>query len=163
MIGIEKCRNLSRSFDPSLIDKTFLLLYYIPTSHKGLVGDIMASKDNRKESLLLEENLKKALTELLLLHLLNQREYYIIELTTALFQQSGGVLNIVFPYSAVYRLQQSGYIMESEKRHAPDGRRRQFLRITDQGRIYYQQLFDTYCSFSQGITAVLTEGEHTND
>lgn len=107
----------------------------------------------------LEENLKKALTELLILHLLTRREFYIGELTATLLQESGGVLNIVFPYSAVYRLQRDGYIIESGKRIAPDGRRRQYLSITEQGRTYYSQLLETYSRFTGGITAVLRQGE----
>lgn len=117
----------------------------------------------RQPSVSLEENLKKALTELLVLHLLAEREYYIVELTSTLYSKSGGILNIVFPYSAVYRLQKSGYIIESEKRNAPDGRRRQFLKITEEGRTYQKQLLDTYRSFSKGVDAVLTEGEIGND
>lgn len=107
----------------------------------------------------LEENLKKALTELLILHLLTRREYYIGELTATLQHESGGVLNIVFPYSAVYRLQREGYIIESAKRIAPDGRRRQYLKITEDGRVYHQRLLQIYHSFSDGIATVLAEGE----
>lgn len=99
--------------------------------------------------------MKKALTELLILHLLAQREYFIGELTATLNEQSGGVLNIVFPYSAVYRLQQSQYIAECDKRIAPDGRRRQFFTITPTGREYYQQLFAIYNDLSRGINAIL--------
>lgn len=113
----------------------------------------------RQTSSPLEENLKKALTELLILYLLSQREYYIGELTTTLHEKSGGVLNIVFPYSAVYRLQQSGHIVESEKRNAPDGRRRQYLSITEDGRIYLSQLLEVYRTFSKGIDAIFREGE----
>ncbi|MBQ2245170.1 MAG: helix-turn-helix transcriptional regulator [Oscillospiraceae bacterium] len=107
----------------------------------------------------LEENLKKALTELLILHLLTRREFYIGELTATLQQESGGALNIVFPYSAVYRLQREGYIVESGKRIAPDGRRRQYLSITEHGHAYYSQLLQTYDRFTGGITAVLKQGE----
>lgn len=113
----------------------------------------------KQPTLSLEENLKKALTELLILHLLTRREYYIGELTSTLHEKSGGVLNIVFPYSAVYRLQQSGYIYESGKRSAPDGRRRQYFNITDEGRAYLKQLLAVYRSFSNGIAAILAEGE----
>lgn len=115
--------------------------------------------ENKQPSISLEENLKKALTELLMLHLLSQREYYIGELAATLHERSGGVLTIVFPYGAVYRLQQSGYIFESEKRNAPDGRRRQYFKITESGRSYLKQLLDIYQNFSEGVTAVLTEGE----
>ena len=120
----------------------------------------MAQDETQKHpSISLEENLKKALTELLVLHLLSQREYYIGELSTTLHQKSGGVLSIVFPYSAVYRLQQSRHIVETEKRNAPDGRRRQYLSITEDGRIYLSQLLDIYRSFSKGIDAILSERE----
>lgn len=118
----------------------------------------MKPKEAKQQfSISLEENLKKALTELLVLRLLSQREYYIGELSTTLYHQSGGVLNVVFPYSAVYRLQQGGYLVESGKRIAPDGRRRQYLRITETGRSYLSRLLEIYQSFSNGIDAILRE------
>ena len=103
----------------------------------------------------LEDNLKKALTELLILHLLSQRDYFIGDLTETLKQKSNGVLKLVFPYSAVYRLNQDGYIISTEKRVASDGRKRQFYSISQQGRIYYQSQFDTYRYFISGINAIL--------
>lgn len=106
----------------------------------------------------LEENLKKALTEVLLLHLLSVKEYYIGELTAVIHEKSRGALSIVFPYSAIYRLQQSGYLTESGKRVAPDGRRRQYYRITDTGIVYLKQLKEIYSRFSLGVAEVLKEG-----
>ena len=44
-----------------------------------------------------EENLKKALVEMLVLALLHQREYHAPELTQALSEYSGGAVNISFP------------------------------------------------------------------
>lgn len=110
-----------------------------------------------------EENLKKALTEMLLLHLLSQREYYIGELTDTLKAKSAGTLSIVFPYSALYRLQQAEYITETKKRNAPDGRRRQYYAITDAGHAYLQQLLQTYSKFIGGVNAVLKEGGESNE
>ena len=109
----------------------------------------------------LEENLKKALTELLILRLLTERDYYIGELTDTLSERSGGVLNVVFPYAAVYRMLEQGTIREIEKRVAPDGRRRQYYGITQRGRARYNLLRDTYRRFSNGVSAILPkEGEH---
>ena len=97
----------------------------------------MSSVDARGSSTIsLEENLKKALTELLILQLFSEREYYIGELTTTLNKRSGGRLTIVFPYGAIYRLEQSGYITVSGKKNAPDGRRRQYYIITKKGTAY---------------------------
>lgn len=119
----------------------------------------MGSEDSGKlPSLSLEENLKKALTEVLVLHLLSVKDCYIGELTTLIHEKSHGALTIVFPYSAIYRLEQAGYLAENGKRNAPDGRRRQYYRITGQGRAYLDQLMDVYARFSQGVTDILAEG-----
>ena len=106
----------------------------------------------------LEENLKKALTEPLVLFLLSQREYYIGELTAVIQEKSGGALNIVFPYAAIYRMSRGGYITESQKRIAPDGRLRQYYTITEQGRAYLSGLLDTYRRFSRGVSDILSSG-----
>lgn len=103
----------------------------------------------------LEDNLKKALTELLVLQLLSQRDYYIGELTSTLKHRSSNALNIVFPYGAIYRLQQSEYIAEGQKRIAPDGRRRQYYSITPKGTLYLEQLRGIYTRFIQGVNTVL--------
>lgn len=111
----------------------------------------------------LEENLKKALTELLLLQLLSERDYYIGELTATLHERSGGRLTIAFPYGAIYRLQQSDYIAESGKRNALDGRRRQYYIITETGTAYLQQLLKIYTTFSDGVAAILEKERDTDE
>lgn len=123
----------------------------------------MNQEESAKRTSQLEENLKKALTELLVLSLLSQKEYYIGELTATLNEKSRGALTIVFPYAAIYRLQQSEYITESKKRNAPDGRRRQYYTITQKGSAYLQQLLDTYKRFSKGVAAVLERGEDSDE
>ena len=116
----------------------------------------------RSAGFMLEENLKKALTELLVLFLLSEKDCYIGELTAAINTRSHGALNIVFPYGAIYRLEEAGFIREIDKRTAPDGRRRQYLGITDKGKVHLTMLLDTYRIFSQGITDIL-EGGHANE
>ena len=123
----------------------------------------MDNKGADNATIVLEENLKKALTELLILHLLSEKEYYIGELTATLKDKSRGALSIVFPYGAIYRLLQSGYIIESGKYIAPDGRRRQFHRITDTGKIYLSQLKQVYTNFFRGVDAVLGDGGEKHD
>ena len=119
----------------------------------------MAKENNRPQqnpTAHLEDNLKKATTELLILHLLAQREFYINELTETLCDKSAGALKIIFPYSAIYRLTEAGYIIESGKRSGPDGRRRQYLAITEAGREYYAKLRSTYCRFVAGVDTILS-------
>lgn len=105
----------------------------------------------------LEDNLKKALTEMLVLSLMQRREYYIGELTADLEALSGGTLNIVFPYGVIYRMTRSEYIVESKKRTAPDGRLRQYYRITASGVEYLKQLLHAYRRFTSGVADVLEE------
>lgn len=116
----------------------------------------MNQPQNNKTAISLEDNLKKALTELLVLHLLSERDYYIGELTSTLNDRSHGARNIVFPYGAIYRLQQSSFICETEKRTAPDGRRRQYYTITASGTDYLNQLRRLYDQFICGVGEVLT-------
>lgn len=121
------------------------------------------SETEKSPSLPLEENLKKALTEVLVLHLLSLKECYIGELTASIHEKSQGTLTIVFPYSAIYRLQQSGYLTESEKRSSPDGRRRQYYRITEAGKNYLEQLLNIYTRFSQGVADILADGGNPHE
>lgn len=62
----------------------------------------MSHEQSSSSSVPLEENLKKALTELLILRLLLDRDYYIGELTEMLKVKSNGVLNIVFPHGHIF-------------------------------------------------------------
>ena len=64
----------------------------------------------------IEDNLKKALTELLILFLFGEEEHYIGELPPLLEKRSHGVLSIVFPYAAIYRITQSGYLTETKRK-----------------------------------------------
>lgn len=121
------------------------------------LGELMTKEKTHSSCASLEDNLKKALAELLILHLLSCREYFIGELTDTLDKLSNGILKLVFPYSAVYRLLQDEYILESEKRIAPDGRKRQYYHISQQGRNYYLKLLDTYQHFIGGVNTILAE------
>lgn len=107
----------------------------------------------------LEENLKKALTELMILFLFGEEDHYIGELSQLLEKRSHGVLTIVFPYAAIYRLSQAGYLLESEKKVAPDGRLRQYYKITEKGRAHLESLLGTYRCFIQGVNDIFSGGE----
>lgn len=105
----------------------------------------------------MEDNLKKAVTEMLVLVLLREEDMYAAQIAQALEERSGGVLNIVFPYSVLYRLINFGYIVEAYKKVAPDGRRRQYYQITKAGRRYGQELVELYQRFSGGVQQLLEQ------
>lgn len=104
----------------------------------------------------LEENLKKALTELLVLRLFSEQPRYIGELTEAIQARSNGDLTIVFPYAAFYRIYKAELITEEKKRNAPDGRLRQYYRITDAGRVYLSGLLETYDRVLAAVSRILS-------
>lgn len=104
-----------------------------------------------RTSAAVEENLKKALVEMLVLALLHEREYHAPELTQAIAERSGGAVNVVFPYAALYRMIEQGYILELPKRKAPDGRRRQYFAISEAGRRYFQETWSVYKRFTAGV------------
>lgn len=105
----------------------------------------------------MEENLKKAVTEMLVLALLEREDMYAAQITQALEERSGGALSIVFPYAVLYRLISFGYIWEAYKKVAPDGRRRQYYQITPEGRGYLAELMELYCRFTGGVALLLRE------
>lgn len=104
-----------------------------------------------RTSAVVEENLKKALVEMLMLALLHERAYYAPELNQALAERSGGAVNVSFPYAALYRMIEQGYIQEMPKRKAPDGRRRQYYGITDTGRQFFKETWNVYKAFIAGV------------
>lgn len=110
-------------------------------------------------SLGMEDNLKKAVTEMLVLTLLKGEDMYAGQILDAIKARSGGALSIVFPYAVLYRLISNGYIIEGYKKTAPDGRRRQYYQITETGRRYVEELTGLYRRFSAGVTLLLEGGE----
>lgn len=107
----------------------------------------------------MEDNLKKAVTEMLVLSLLEREDMHAIQLTQTLERGSGKAFSIVFPYAALYRLISAGYIIEAYKKNAPDGRRRQYFQITDAGRAHAEALRALYRRFTGGVELLLKGGE----
>ncbi len=110
-------------------------------------------------SLGMEENLKKAVTEMLVLSLLNREDMYAAQIIQSLEERSGGTLSIVFPYAALYRLIERGFIWEAYKKIAPDGRRRQYYQITEKGRDHLGELTGLYRRFIAGVDMLLRQEE----
>ena len=107
----------------------------------------------------MEENLKKALSEMLVLALLHERDYYALEMAPAIAERSNGVISITFPYAILYRMIDQQYIQEMPKRIAPDGRRRQYFRITEMGRDYFQQIWTVYKTFTSGVDRLVASAQ----
>ncbi len=107
----------------------------------------------------MEDNLKKAVTELVVLSLLSREDMYAGQIAKAIEERSSGAVSIAFPYSALYRLISAGYIWEAYKNTAPDGRRRQYYQITDKGRDHLEGLQEVYQRFTGGVDVLLQGGD----
>lgn len=103
----------------------------------------------------MEENLKKALSELLVLALLHERDHHAPELAAVILERSGGAISLTFPYAILYRMIEQGNIQELPKRVAPDGRRRQYFGITEAGRAYFREILKVYRTFTAGVDYLL--------
>ena len=107
----------------------------------------------------MEENLKKAVIEMLVMLLLNEEDMHSAQITQTLEERADESLNLSFPYALLYRLIECGYIREAYKKNAPDGRRRQYFQITEEGRSHLSVLLATYRRFSENMERLLEGGE----
>ena len=84
--------------------------------------------------------LKKATTEMMVLHLLRQKPMYTYEMMNAIEERSGGDIVFNTLYLSIYRLEENGYIREHEKVMSEDNRVRIYFAITDAGSAYFDEL-----------------------
>lgn len=109
----------------------------------------------------LEENMSKTLAEFLILYILSEQERYIGEITAVLEERSSGIIHIDSTYFFITRAYQAGYIVESGKHIAPDGRRRQYYRITEAGLARLEELRRAYDRVLRGVTDILQRRGNT--
>lgn len=109
---------------------------------------------NKEYSAKMSENLKKALTEMLILSFLSKKDMTIYEILTILDKQSNGVCRIQYPYGVIYRMSDRGYI-EIAGKAVSDDRRRIHYRITDLGREYLDKIKEEYNNFIAGMNMII--------
>lgn len=105
----------------------------------------------------MEDNLKRAVTEMLVLTLLSREDMHAVQITQAIELESGRTLTLASPYMLFYRLIENGYILEAYKKTAPDGRRRQYYQITGDGVRYLAELLSVYHRITNGVALLLGE------
>lgn len=102
----------------------------------------------------MRDAMKKATTEMLVLFMLRQKPMYTYQMAQEVDRLTQGVLAYNTMYLAVYRLQEGGYIQETEKR-IEDGRARIYLGITPAGQAYYEQLRAEYGIFTAALEGMM--------
>ena len=89
-------------------------------------------------------SLKKATTEMMVLHLLREKPMYTYEMMNAIEERSGGDIVFNTLYLSIYRLEENGYIREHEKVMSEDNRTRIYFTITESGSTYLDALIVEY-------------------
>ncbi|MEY8389854.1 PadR family transcriptional regulator [Lachnospiraceae bacterium] len=115
-----------------------------------------------------KSNFRRGSVELLVLHLLSQKDYYGYEISQTIKEQSDSVLNIPVGslYPALYKLIDAGYISDYKRQV---GRRstRVYYHIEDSGIKRFSSLIQDYNSTVTAIHQVLNykpqNGEMTDD
>lgn len=109
---------------------------------------------------------KKGFVEMLVLHLLSQKEMYGYELSQIIKETSNDIL--IIPegslYPALYKLEDKGYVKE-DRRLIGKRRQRSYYIIQPAGVERLQMLLSEYRNVQNGLEAVLqfTGGEETKD
>ena len=80
-----------------------------------------------------EDYFKRAVNPMLILSLLQERPKYAYEMTQELKERTGGEYNMPLLYPVLYRLQDQGFIEESEKVISQNNRVRNYYRPTPAG------------------------------
>lgn len=100
------------------------------------------------------ENLKKAVTEMLILSFFQLKSMNIEEISRCLDEKSHSICKIVYPYAAIHRLLDAKYITETSNRQIKDDRHRQYYKITKKGIQYLAELRAAYETFTQAVNNI---------
>ena len=121
-------------------------------------------KAEKNEKISISENLKKGITEMLILSFLDKEDMHTYAIMNKLDELSGGVCKISYPYAVIYRLTDCKYIEEAGKK-VDENRLRQFYRITPSGKAYLNDMRKEYDSFINGVNMIFQalKGEGTDD
>lgn len=121
-------------------------------------------KAEKNEKISISENLKKGITEMLILSFLDKEDMHTYAIINKLDELSGGVCKISYPYAVIYRLTDCKYIEEAGKK-VDENRLRQFYRITPSGKVYLIDMRKEYDTFINGVNMIFQalKGEGTDD
>ena len=102
----------------------------------------------------IRETLKKAVTELLVLLVLQKRPMYTYEMMREIETMSEGKISFNTLYQAIYRLQEFEFIVEQEKKMV-ENRVRIYFSVTREGEDYLNQLIAEYQSFVGAVNQII--------
>ena len=104
----------------------------------------------------IQENLKRGMTELLILHLLKHEDMYGYQLTQEFEKRSRGLFTLKegTMYPSLYRLIDKGMISD-QKRLIGKRRVRVYYHIEPDGIEYLEEIYKEYLSITEGIQNII--------
>lgn len=117
----------------------------------------MKKRGNASDQLI--ENLKKATNAMIILSLFSIRPMNLDEIKRYLDEKSNSVCKITYPYAAIYRMLDAGYIQSCGKKQVANQRRREYYKITPKGDKHLQNLLVSYESFNQSVNSILKSAD----
>ena len=99
--------------------------------------------------------LKKATTEMMVLHLLREKPMYTYEMMNEIEVRSNGAITFNTLYLSIYRLEEKGCIREYDKVMSEDNRTRIYFTITDTGITYLDDLVKGYKQYTAALALIL--------
>lgn len=118
-------------------------------------------KNNQKRDVSenFEAQFKKATLTLMVLTILSEREMYAYEIGQVALQRSNGRYKMPLLYTTINKLQEQGFVIESNKVISEDNRVRIYYRITDDGITHLEKLKKLYAEMDRVIWSVVYEQE----
>lgn len=105
----------------------------------------------------IEDNFKKGVTELVVLHLLCTGDKYGYNISQELTTLSEGKFKIQEGslYPTLYRLEKGGYVVNKVVISEENQRLRKYYSITELGKEYLLMLLDAYKKVNDGVAKIL--------
>lgn len=115
------------------------------------------AKNNQKRDVSenFEAQFKKATLTLMVLSILTEREMYAYEIGQVALQKSNGRYKMPLLYTTINKLQEQGFVVESNKVISEDNRIRIYYKITDDGLTHLEKIKALYAELDQVIWTVV--------
>lgn len=116
------------------------------------------TEDNKRDILEnFEAQFKKSTLPLMVLKILSEREMYAYEITQIAYERSKGKYKMPLLYTTLRKLQEQGFVEESNKVVSEDNRVRIYYRLTDEGLVYLEKIKSMYLDLIATVHSIVYE------
>lgn len=112
----------------------------------------------------IQENLRRGLTEMLILCMLLEEDQYGYQLQIKLKERTDGLFELTTAslYGPLYRLEAKGYV-EEETVSVGNKRTRTYYHITEEGKSYYKLMVEEYIRTHKQVSRVIGLDKYEED